>query len=470
MIQMAIRFPAGRFHATPWGYHVNEGVAEWPPAPWRILRALVSALHLGGASRPERGVAYSAVRKLAVPPSFVLPPATVAHTRHYLSLNQLERSKTTLTFDAFVAIDPASEVLVQWDVTLAPDEHAALAALAGRVRYLGRAEAWCDIELREENGPPKANCVVSDGKPARDMETVRVLCAGPNVTAGDLERTTAELQRDGWGEPPGTQWVFYRRPGDALRSRRTRAPAVVQSGAAPTVAELALGGSVLPLFADAVKVAEGIRRAALFHHGVPSPTLSGKDADGRPLTGEHRHAHFIPDRCGTNRVRRVLVWAPDGFTPAEERAVGSISYLRLAEDGRDPLSVVFNGAGQPSDFRQASRLFGRARSWTSVTPFVLPRHPKKGRETPEEQLVRELARRGFPPPARLRRIAGAALADPVAGDSGRRRWVEFDLRRRHRWPTTGAYGFEIAFDVAQDGPILLGFGSHFGLGEFEAVG
>ena len=469
MIQLALRFPAGRFHATPWGHHVNEGVAEWPPAPWRILRALVSGLHLGGASGPERNAAYSAVRKLAVPPSFLLPPATVAHTRHYLSLNQVERSKTTLTFDTFVALDPVSEVVVQWQVALGPDERAALAALVARVRYLGRAEAWCDIDLKEDGTMPEPNCVVSDGRPAPDRETVRVLCAEPEVTETDLERTTAALQRQGWSDPPGTRWVFYHRPADALRSRVTRTPVASPSGEAPTVVELALGGPVLPLFTEAVKVAETVRRAALYYHRVPSRTLSGKSADGQPLSDQHRHAHFVPDRSGTNRVKRVLVWAPQGFTPAEERAIGSISFLRLEEDGRDPLKVVFNGAGQPSNFRQASRLFGRARLWASVTPFVLPRHPKKGRETPEEQLVRELERRGFPRPARLHRIVGAALADARAGDSGRRRWVEFGLRRRHRWPTTGAYGFDIAFDVPQEGPILLGFGSHYGLGEFEAV-
>ena len=37
-----LTFPAGRYHATPWGRHVNEGVPEWPPSPWRLLRALVA--------------------------------------------------------------------------------------------------------------------------------------------------------------------------------------------------------------------------------------------------------------------------------------------------------------------------------------------------------------------------------------------------------------------------------------------
>ena len=39
------RSPGGRFHATPWGHHVNEGIVEWPPSPYRIVRALASSLY-----------------------------------------------------------------------------------------------------------------------------------------------------------------------------------------------------------------------------------------------------------------------------------------------------------------------------------------------------------------------------------------------------------------------------------------
>ena len=37
MPTLRVRFPAGRYHATPWGNHVNEGQIEWPPSPWRVL-------------------------------------------------------------------------------------------------------------------------------------------------------------------------------------------------------------------------------------------------------------------------------------------------------------------------------------------------------------------------------------------------------------------------------------------------
>lgn len=42
MIAISLTFPAGRYHATPWDRHVNEGAVEWPPSPWRLLRSLVA--------------------------------------------------------------------------------------------------------------------------------------------------------------------------------------------------------------------------------------------------------------------------------------------------------------------------------------------------------------------------------------------------------------------------------------------
>ena|GEM_PF-6598726 len=42
MLALAFTFPGGRYHATLWNRHVNE---EWPPSPWRILRALIAVWH-----------------------------------------------------------------------------------------------------------------------------------------------------------------------------------------------------------------------------------------------------------------------------------------------------------------------------------------------------------------------------------------------------------------------------------------
>jgi len=34
---LVLTFPWGRYHANPWGRHVNEGAVELPPSPWRPL-------------------------------------------------------------------------------------------------------------------------------------------------------------------------------------------------------------------------------------------------------------------------------------------------------------------------------------------------------------------------------------------------------------------------------------------------
>ena len=72
-----LTFPAGRYHATPWGRHVNEGVPEWPPSPWRLLRALVAVW-----KRTCPDLSEAARRSCAL----TQPPASIAaasrcHTR-----------------------------------------------------------------------------------------------------------------------------------------------------------------------------------------------------------------------------------------------------------------------------------------------------------------------------------------------------------------------------------------------------
>ena len=112
MIAIAIQFSSGRVHATPWGHHVNEGNPEWPPSPWRLLRSLVATWKrkLDGADGIDTDTMRGLLAALASPPEFVLPPATTAHSRHYMPWDkgwkpdEPEKAKTKI-FDAFVQAD-----------------------------------------------------------------------------------------------------------------------------------------------------------------------------------------------------------------------------------------------------------------------------------------------------------------------------------------------------------------------------
>jgi CRISPR-associated protein Csb2 len=466
---LGIRFPSGRFHATPWDRHVNEGATEWPISPWRILRALTAALHTR-CPEVDPVVARSALGKLTAPPLFTLPPATTGHTRHYLSANGVKRSESALTFDAFVALDRSVLVHVHWPADLTPAESEALMTMARAVSYLGRAESWCEIELMDGLVErPAPNCAPADNSPPPPgAQPVRVLCPNDRMTQADLERTTASFQREGWSAPPGTHWVLYHRAPNALTPAAT-SPVVSVPQARLTIAEFALGGSILPLFTEAVLVADQFRAAAMRRHGTPSETLAGKSADGERVQRQHDHAHYVPDSRGqTNRVTHVIVYAPRGFSETEQAALARVSFLVQPQD-RPALDVGLSGFGDRDDFASATPLFGASTRWRSRSPFVLVRHPRRGKDTPADQVIRELAVRGFPAPEEIIPVSGARLIDARAGDAGLTRWLEFDVTRRGRSHPPGAFGFELVFREPVRGPILLGYGCHYGLGQFEAM-
>jgi CRISPR-associated protein Csb2 len=204
-------------------------------------------------------------------------------------------------------------------------------------------------------------------------------------------------------------------------------------------------------------------------HGTPSVTLAGKSADGERVQGQHAHAHYVPDARGrTDRVTHVLVYAPAGFSESEQAALARVSFLAQRHN-RPPLDVVLSGFGDADDFHNVTPLFGVSTRWRSRTPFVLTRHPRRGKDTPRDQVARELRARGLPEPSDIIPITGARLLDPRAGDSGVTRWVEFVMTRQGRDHPPGAFGFELVFPEPVRGPILLGYGCHYGLGQFEAL-
>lgn len=86
MVGLAIRFDLGRYHANPWAAHVNEAMTEWPPSPWRLIRALYAVARTNVQLAGEISAIDRALRGLVAGPLpvFELPPSSDAHTRHYM--------------------------------------------------------------------------------------------------------------------------------------------------------------------------------------------------------------------------------------------------------------------------------------------------------------------------------------------------------------------------------------------------
>lgn len=242
-----------------------------------------------------------------------------------------------------------------------------------------------------------------------------------------------------------------------------------KSASAIMAARYALNSTILPLVQDALPFAEFVRRALIRNRVETSHSeaIVGKTVDGVPLAG-HLHAHYLAtDEDHDGRIDHITVYAECGFDQADVAALGAMSCINRYGN-RPDVRMVLTGLGKRGDFRQTP-LFASSKRWRSVTPFSLPRFANRGggkpprpRDLPEAQLGRELRLRGLPEPISIEPIEGY---DSVASRP-RVRWLDFHTRRFKGGEGSGLAGFEIEFAEAVQGPIALGFASHFSLGLF----
>jgi len=504
MLAISFRFPAGRYHATPWGRHVNEADVEWPPAPWRILRALIATWHR--KADPERfpeKVLEQLVNDLSDSlPAYHLPPGIRTHTRHYMPVREGKRDKSVLIFDAFVRLGSQDKLVVCWpDIVLPNEQQKLLDVLLRDMGFLGRAESWVEA-ARLEHWDGEPNCWPS--KLAVDIETgeafepVRLIAPLPPVeyatwrtetittqglNSGKLKKVqqnvldtlpkalidamrleTGAVQQAGWSNPPGARFVTYQRPYACFspqprqRSQRKRPASHI------TTARLALAGKPLPRIEDAVRIGELARIAAIHKadklvgtKGVP-PILSGHDM---PDDNRHGHAFYLPeDADGDGFIDHILVHAGNGITGHALRALDRIT--RLWQRGGTEWQVLLEQYGSASQI-QGSDYLGAARTWQSVTPYLHPWFRKKNFSV-EDQIRRECQERNLPEPE-IRPL------EVITIKGRQRRPIHFHRFRNKRGlkqPDTHGRFWRLTFPHPVAGPLALGFACHYGLGVFAA--
>lgn len=526
MPTLAIRFPAGRYHATPWYRHVNEGAVEWPPSPWRLLRALLAVgfakQNWPGASGEIPDTARRLIEKLAsVRPWFLLPKGGVAHTRHYMPNGdwKMLNNKPTRNIDVDKVLDtflrlndPAEPLLVHWGVPLAEDESAWLASLAAGMAYFGRAESWVEAALVADQTPktdwsrphvegesvprgweqtPLFTPITAEAYAAwRAKELSSALGAVSKLTSkkrAELDvaypadliaclcTDTAALQKAGWSQPPGSERVLYLRRADALepsvaRPRAHRAPRATVEAVLLTLASDTVHGQLCPLMIRTLPHMERLHDAATKKAGGLSPALTGCDMHTRePLKG-HRHAHWIPfDLDGDGRIEHVLVYAPMGLDADVQQVLSRIE--RTWGKNLPEIVVSLAGFGSLELIRKQLRsMRGCTRGelasstvWESRTPFLAPRHLKpNGKNSIDGQICAECESRGLSPPVRVERLSRE--------ETIRRDFFAFVRSRPEKPPPqTVPLCLRLTFAEPVSGPICLGYASHFGLGLFAAA-
>ena len=528
MATLVLRFPGGRYHATATGHHVNEGVIEWPPSPWRLIRALIACGYSTQGWSTVPPVARKLVERLSgALPEYRLPEAVLGHSRHYMPVGVLDkgREKTTLVYDTFAHIGEGV-LWVRWPIALEDEEATLFASLAENLGYLGRSESWVVARSvsDDEPLPPSGRSIPHDegSRPGRAYEHVAlqapervdayaewranevgsalraafgedltkkltkanqkkrdVIEQGyPHDLVACLECDTAWWRGRGWSQAPGSRRVLYWRESNALEvgmpvePRRTTSPPVQAALLALTTSSGST--SALPSVTRTLPQAELIHRALVSGVArggqVDCPELTGKDAHGEPLRG-HRHAHVVPlDLDADGHLDHVLVHAAMGLGNEAQRALRSLRRT-FTKGGVGELRVALAGLGSLSDLRRIDP------PWRDALDAVMGRDEgamswrsatpfvaPRHRKTKGRNTLEGQIR------AELESRGLEAIDVTIEPWSAENASLRHFVRRRRgaapQPPADEAFVVRLRFASAVRGPICLGYGSHFGLGRF----
>ncbi|HOE66824.1 MAG TPA: type I-U CRISPR-associated protein Csb2 [Candidatus Hydrogenedentes bacterium] len=525
MPTLQLRFPGGRYHATPWGHHVNEGLIEWPPSPWRLLRTLVACGFTSQRWSDVPPLASSLIEKLASAlPLYRLPEITAAHTRHFMPYVEGAKQKTTLVWDTFANVGDG-DLLIHWPCEFNSDETVLFGNLARNLNYLGRSESWVEAQLVQDTsiltesfnavpcqeGERRDQCYeqislmapVPDGDyrswRSKQMETVLDPFKGKKETAklkkdrekaespyppnliACLTKDTSWWKGHRWSQPPGSQRVLYWRPSQSIE---VTAPQRPHRQALPPVEMMLLAlttpsgnKSALPSVTRTLPQAERFHRAIVRRAGngqaIHCPELIGKDEHGKPLRNGHQHAYIQPlDLDGDQLIDHILIRAKMGLGETAQRAISTLRRT-WTNGGVDDIQLAVVGKGSLDDLRRlpkriSAKLDGLigpksgARTWTSLTPFVPPRFVKKSGKS--NDLISQVN-------AELSsRGLPEAAVNFIPWDSEESHRLRHCVRmRKHGAPPPQDIGYllQLTFAEPVHGPISLGYASHFGLGAFE---
>jgi len=482
-------FPQGRFHATRWRENpFADAFGEWPPSPWRLLRAL--AARWFQYSRETGDQDDSAVERIlralaAERPEYHLPPSAVKGTtiKQYQPISEhswsdpsagsgaVKKAKTTLFPDGYFVVDPTRPVIWRWPgIDVSSRDRDLLAQLLARITYFGRVESLSRLALSSRR--EESNCL-----PTISGGNAPVLCfaMGADLNFEALLGVSDKEPLENTAVPPGTEWVFYQRPEPSPLRMKTQRPRFEPV----THVQFALGGHVLPTIPLWIKVTERFRGRVLREFdGDPEllQLLSGKVDQGRPLRGAHEHAFYLlwpGDDPGS--PARLIVWRRG--EPFQEDEVDA---MMLAASKPIPWTMEKGGwtvqlVPLPGNTVLPRQFQISARVWESVTPFVRPHnrhfHRSNGKSRPEEEpeniCGRLIEKVWGVSPVRIEKMRDTAP------------WVKLHetaaMRREHRTggnrtPHVGpGYYLRVTFSKEFQGPLIIGDSAHYGLGVFQGI-
>lgn len=466
------------------------GVGDWPPSPFRLFQALVSAAHLGRAASAGDHAALRWLEGLP-PPIIAAPKAKQSKTTtSYVPRNGADafggnlaragQARDAKHFQSWL-FDAGVPFLYVWRFGTGDAAHAAgVAALAERLYQLGRgvdmafalaeSVAAADAERRLGEHPGAVYRLTLDGS----ANPLRCPLAGASLDS--LRRRHAEQLTRLRGEqfrlaaPPVFRTLGYDAPPRRFLYELRRGDGTPGFAAWPLTEAAALAERVRDLAAA---------RLRPDHPQAVERYLVGRaatDAD-KPLRVQLVPLPSIGHEHARRDIRRVLVevpvdcplpaadvdWALAGLTLGVDPATGEV----VAEDA----AVLV-----PSDDRAMLGHYGigggndGARVWRTVTPVALAVARTRGERSGGAR-ADDLAAVAHAAAQALRHAGRAGRADirRIQREPFEARGALAGEFRHGRFGADGLYHLEIVFDAPVRGPVLLGNGRFVGLGLLRPV-
>lgn len=459
MLAVEVELLSGTYRADPTGdARTGEGTGEWPPAPSRLLAALIDA---GGSQRREAPELETFAK--SGPPIIYADPAPCSQSLHdrYVVVNARNNGthleylsrKGTLVRPG-VRMSPRDRRIIFFYPDFSPDDGtlAALQYRAARVGYLGCSDSPVAMNIHSVARHPEGTAFIPDPEGSMLVNThtegqVAIWCAAFDAWAKEgINRRRWQALR---------HQTAYRHPHDPE-------PAEDQ-------------GRVLAWFrfADTVsgrrvsEVAHAFKKAVYsrykeIHGEIPPKWFHGHGiAKSR---GDWQLARFLPlpnaaHSYADGRIHGVALWLPPGIDVGEARRVGeaarAVSYL--------PRITAGLALSDRQDSRRANlwatssgRWTKPSRQWVSVFPVVSDRHGPV-RQLGAADVARWCRQAGLPAPvaARVSRTplvtGGVDLSQPETARPGHtqtRPWAHVEL----------------FFAERVMGPVTIGAARSYGLG------
>jgi CRISPR-associated protein Csb2 len=463
---IAIELLLNQYQANAWHHAHCEGVIDWPPSPWRILRAIVAGSYNINLPNQHQQTLKNLLHKMAqVKPSYYLPKSS--YIQHRSSRPQVQQDAKikpgkTLYAAGLLMDKQDSTLFIQYDFELTETEDLVLRLILNGITYLGRKESaaeWTITEIIPQpiNAIPDAEGTRIVAVPTSDLE-VEQLWTVLNLSAADV------FDQDKKAVFPGVEHTTYRIEPTANRLKIRNYPNQI---VANTVRLQVIADHKLPMWL-AHELCDRLHKSLVKR--CPTAVFTGHEHDHtfiQPIANDHMGGRFVEMLC---------LFTHKGYTSDNLATISAYQWLRVGEQFVELKLVDYSKETDE-----------KSQYWKSSTPMFLTRFPQtlqgKSRflgktqyhkDGPEHQALKyllfleHLDLSGTPHFEAVRKGLGMFLNGQLVVIANCEVWPDF-------WKWTSPHttsqkvsriGYKVVLEFNQPikGPIGLGYACHYGLG------